>query len=152
MEHVKIRNKQAQEESNSYEMPLVNYNKEELSIRHEEDERRYNEAHSNNDEIDVSPYLEASLEDKAQGILSEADKLDTTSESKQRRQVSYIWIEAFFCAIILLGILIIQNVKNTEELQLKLRQEIRHDLTAEELVEVGENLESMMQKYKNVTP
>ena len=136
MEHVKIRNKQAQEESNSYEMPLVNYNKEELSIRHEEDERRYNEAHSNNDEIDVSPYLEASLEDKAQGILSEADKLDTTSESKQRRQVS----------------LIIQNVKNTEELQLKLRQEIRHDLTAEELVEVGENLESMMQKYKNVTP
>ena len=152
MEHVKIRNKQAQEESNSYEMPLVNYNKEELSIRHEEDERRYNEAHSNNDEIDVSPYLEASLEDKAQGILSEADKLDTTSESKQRRQVSYIWIEAFLCAIILLGILIIQNVKNTEELQLKLRQEIRHDLTAEELVEVGENLESMMQKYKNVTP
>lgn len=150
MEHVKIRNRQAEEETHTYKMPRVNYNKEELSIRSEEDDSIYSEAHHNSDEMDVGSQIGIDSEDI--GIPSENEEVATASKDKQRRQVNYIWIEAFFCTIILLGILIIQNVKNTEELQLKLRQELRYNLTAEEIVGVGKDLEHIMQKYKNVIP
>lgn len=151
MEHVKIRNRQAEKENTTYEMPLVNYNKEELSISPEEGNIKYNEEVClSNGEMDIGSHLGENSEEK--GTANESKESAVALEHKQRRQVNYIWIEAFFCAIILLGILIIQNVKNTEELQLKLRQEIRHNLTAEEIVDVGEDLEHMMQKYKNVTP
>ncbi len=79
-------------------------------------------------------------------------KVDDMADKNYNSRIKYVWIEAFFCLILLIGILIIQNVKNTEELQLRVRQEIRHNLTANELVNIGENLKDMMQKYKDVTP
>lgn len=45
-----------------------------------------------------------------------------------------------------------QNVKNTEGLQLNLREEIRHNLTSQEIISAWNYAENLMQEYQNVIP
>lgn len=55
-------------------------------------------------------------------------------EPHTKKKFGYVFIEVCCCALILLSILIIQSVKNTEDLQLALREKLRHNLTVEEVI------------------
>lgn len=136
-----------QDERGFYEMPLVNYNKENLNYQngvYEQSDR--SQSLNGTEEIDVS---HETIRQSTPAInLNSAQ----SSQDANRQKLSYVWVEAFLCAIILLGILIIQNVKNTEGLQLNLREEIRHNLTEQEIVSAWNYVEGLMQEYQNVIP
>ncbi len=142
-----------QDERSFYEMPLVNYNndnaynKENLNYQNGVYEQsNSNQLFDGSEEIDVSN--EAVRRSAPDTNLN--SKQDSQGVNQQR--LSYVWVEAFLCAMILLGILIIQNVKNTEGLQLNLREEIRHNLTGEEIISAWNYAEGLMQEYQHVIP
>lgn len=152
-----VKNKDVQDERGFYEMPLVNYSYENLNYDSKDYTNNRNDFSNNHGMHDQSQIedineIDVSREGAYRLAHHEESDLKNNLQEANRQKLSYVWVEAFLCAIILLGILIIQNVKNTEGLQLTLRQEIRHNLTAQEITAVGENLEDMMQKHKNVRP
>ena len=67
-------------------------------------------------------------------------------------KLNYVFVEFFLCAIILLGILILQSVKNTEDLQLAIRENLRHDLTLEESRTLKDDVLETVQHYQNGRP
>lgn len=142
-----VKNRDVQEERGFYEMPLVGY-----GYKHLNDQADTQNIEQISNTQQMTEVNEIDVTQEVVQNLTDHDKMPGDLQGASPQKLSYVWVEAFLCAIILIGILIIQNVNNTEGLQLNLRQQIRHNLTADELIAVHENLEDMVQEYKNVTP